>query len=357
MLTNLDGAAADVLEAHQAKYEATDGFRAVVFDGRDVTVVVDDRFLAAWRERLAGSDVRAAPSCVGQDVIDAASQALRTFNYGPGDFASAGYDALSDAVIVHATFDTQDVVRALEAAASVRRPSDYVADARRDETLRLRKNERGDATRSSRTSDSSPFRGGARIHIGNAGCTTGFYIDSNTNGTVMVTAGHCSNGNNGRTVWNGNDSEQVGTTEGVRFPNPDLVLIDGAAYNARSYAWNDQTTTKAVTGSANPTTGVVYCQFGATTLRVCYAYDSLSEQFCDESGCTNSLAFTEAPQGPNCSMGSGGDSGGGVHREVSGGVSARGIVIARGGDAQHCYAWDHKRQTVLNTYDATVVTQ
>ena len=45
----------------------------------------------------------------------------------------------------------------------------------------------------------------------------------------MVTAGHCSNGNNGRTVWNGNDSEQVGTTEGVRFPNPDLVLIDGAA--------------------------------------------------------------------------------------------------------------------------------
>jgi hypothetical protein len=49
--------------------------------------------------------------------------------------------------------------------------------------------------------------------------------------------------------------------------------------------------------------------------------------------------------------------GGGVHREVSGGISARGIVIARGGDAQHCYACDHKRQTVLNTYDATVVTQ
>lgn len=102
-------------------------------------------------------------------------------------------------------------------------------------------------------------------------------------------------------------------------------------------------------------TGVVYCQYGATSLLRCYAYTALDIQLCD-GGCTNHLAYTSGPSGPSGSLGSGGDSGGGVYRELtSTTVSARGIVIARTCNVTTCEAWDYKRQTVMTTYDATVV--
>lgn len=150
VLTNLDGAIADELETLQAEHESTDGFRAVVYDGRDFTIVVAEQSLASWRKRVAASDARIAPSCVDDDLLEAASRALRALEYGPGDFASAGYDALVDAVVVKTTFETQDVIHAFEAAMPDGRPAAIVAEAREDGGLRIVKDDRGDASRRSR---------------------------------------------------------------------------------------------------------------------------------------------------------------------------------------------------------------
>lgn len=174
----------------------------------------------------------------------------------------------------------------------------------------------------------------------------------------MVTAGHCSEGLNGRAVWNGNQTAQVGTTEAAHFPDPDLALIDGSAYAARSYSWNDQTTNKAISASAEPTTGVVYCQMGATNLRICAAYSALDVTLEDAGGITRHLAQANGPSGPGMSLGSVGDSGGGVYRELTGGtLSARAVVVAGFCTVTTCYRWDHKRSTILSTFTATVVTQ
>jgi hypothetical protein len=236
-----------------------------------------------------------------------------------------------------------------------------LADGNARGTVRLAQSERGER-RVSRTNDTSPFYGGGRTRTLFPTyvllCTTGFYINSTTYGTVMVTAGHCSEGNNGKKVNNGNDTASLGSTEGVHLPDPDLGLIDGSDYAAATFGAGDQTTWKSVTESANPAIGVTYCQYGATSLRRCYQYASLTEHFCDTAGCTYSLAYAYGPSGPGGSLGSGGDSGGGVFRELtSTTVGARGIVIARGCDATQCEAWDHKRQTILSTFSATVVTR
>jgi hypothetical protein len=214
-------------------------------------------------------------------------------------------------------------------------------------------------SRAGRTNNTSPFYGGGKINVsvpqGLNLCTTGFYISSSSNGTVMVIAGHCSEGLNSRAVWNGNNSAQIGNTEGVRFPDPDLGLIDGSSFDDRSFAWNDQTTHKDISGALEPTTGVAYCQFGAVSLRRCYSYIALDVAYEDVYGVTNHLALAAQPSGPGQSLGTGGDSGGGVFREVTTTISVRALVVARGCDATTCFALDHKLNTILATYQAYTV--
>ncbi len=359
VLTNLTGEAADALELLQGKYGESAGFRAVVHDGTTPVVVVDPASLASWKDRLAATDTRLAPSCVDDGILTAAHEALESLDVGSGEFAAVGYDGLVDAVVITSTFTVDEVVAGV--AAGLPDPG-RVDAAVGSQILRIEVAEPGASPLLGRANDTSPFWGGGKTRTLFTGyynqCTTGFYLNSTTNGTVMLTAGHCSEGQNGRAVWNGNQSAKVGTTEAAHFPDPDLALIDGSAYAARSYSWNDQTSNKAISSSAEPTTGVVYCQMGATSLRVCAAYNALDVTLEHEGGITRHLARASGPAGPGGSLGSPGDSGGGVYRELSGGtLSARGMVQAGWCTAVTCYRFDHKLSTILSTFSATVVTQ
>lgn len=359
VFTDLSGAPADSIERLQAKYENVPGFRSVVYDGQAAVVVVEARALEEWAD-LIDKTVRVAPSCVSEDLIEAAAAVVRDLDLGEDESAVSGYDALVDAAFVLSARPDSEIEAALDRSFASSGGSDQILKSRASGLLRLRQIQLG-PVRSTRNADTSPHWGGARTRTSLGGgliglCTTGFYINSATNGTAMVTAGHCANdGQNGLTVRNGDASVVMGTTEGGRFPDPDLGLIDGGAYSGRTYSSTNQTSNKAIASGGGPATGTVYCQYGATSLRRCYSYSSLSVQLCD-GGCTNGLAFAQGPSGPGGSMGSGGDSGGGVFRELtSTTVGARGIVIARTCDASDCYAWDHRYQTVLSTYDATLV--
>jgi hypothetical protein len=229
-------------------------------------------------------------------------------------YAFAGYDGLRDRVFVESTEPVDEVQQGVAEALDRRGADQGVADiALADGSLRIRLREAGHVRQANRGSDTAPFFGGGRIRVavpgGRANCSTGFYLNSATNGTVMVTAGLCSDAN-GADVDNGNLSADLGAIEGRRFPDPDLSLIDGSQYAATSFAWNDQTTAKAVTGSAEPALGVTYCQFGYVALRKCSTYIDLDTEL-NDGGITRHLALTSSPGGPGQSLGSPGDSGGG----------------------------------------------
>jgi streptogrisin B len=283
--------------------------------------------------------------------VRGAKDAITSQKLGTDEWASSGYDALTDSVVVQTT-NQLDTARALDVTLAEAAGTATFASARDSGTLRIHEMPRG-SVRKGRLNDLSPFRGGAKIETDLGFCSTGVYINSATQGTVMVTAGHCTLGN-GNTIFNGNFTSQLGTTEGDQYPDPDLIVIDGKNYNPRSFAANDNTTWKEVTGSADPTTGVTYCQVGYVSKRKCYSYSALDETICDE-GCTNHLARAAAGiQGGLLNQS--GDSGGGVFAEKSDGtLSFRGIVIAGGCNPSSCFAWDHKRQTVRSVYDANIV--
>lgn len=338
--------AADALESAQAKYEDVDGFRSVVFDGGRVNVVVASEAVGSWRDRIVEDDVLLALSCVSTALLDDTKGAVNGLAVDPKEFWSVAYDALTDSMTVISTGPLPDLANSIESRGAADAQAALAA-----ETLRLIPASAGDFADASRGADGEPFWGGARILSDVGGCTTGFYLNSASFGTTMLTAGHCFNGN-GDVTWNGNSSFAVGTSEGRSYPDPDLALLDGETYAPRSYSAKNQTSSKAISASGNPPTGVVYCQMGATSLLICSAYSSLDA---DALG-AHQLAYTSGPSGPSGSLGSGGDSGGGVYRELTDGtLSARGMVKATGCNVTTCARWDHKRQTILTFYDATVV--
>ena len=344
-MTNIIGPIADQLEMLQAKYEEVDGFRAVVYDGARVSVVVAPEVTQTWRDQVDG-DILVAPSCVSTTLHDATRQAVNSLDVKPQGFWSVAYDALTDSMTVISTEPMPGLIAAIAARGASETNAAVAAG-----TLRLIPASAGDFVNAARGSDSEPFWGGARISTDVGLCSTGFYLNSATFGTTMLTAGHCFNVN-GDITWNGDSSLKVGTSEARSYPDPDLALLDGETYFPRSYSANNQTASKPISASANPTTGVVYCQMGATSLRICSAYSSLEA---DAVG-AHHLAYTQGPAGPSGSLGSGGDSGAGVYRELTDStLSARGIVKAAGCNVTLCSRWDHKRQTILAFYDATLV--
>lgn len=352
VFTNLTGKAADLVEVTSASYPETKGIRGVVFDGIDAVVIGAPESVPALEATVAMASVRVATSCVASDLLDAARAAVEGLNVGEDGFASVGYDALQDSVHVLTTLPTAEVIDAMEGI----HPNSAKQALERG-TLRIEAAKSGDVSLASRNADTSPFWGGARILTNVGSCSTGFYVNSTTNGTAMVTAGHCFNGLNGKNVTNGNGSASLGTSEHASLNDPDLALIDGAAYANRSYSAPDQISFEPITASGEPATGVVYCQMGASSLIRCSTYSSLDETINVPTGVTHHLAYTSGPSGPNGSLGTGGDSGGGVFRDFSTSLSARGIVIAAGCNVTTCARWDHKLSSVKSFFSATVVTQ
>jgi hypothetical protein len=344
--TDLTGDRADQAEALQAKYENDSGFLGVVVSREEFRVVVDAGTSTNLRDRLRAAGIAAALSCVDSELVDRAKSAFEKTAFSQGEFSSVAYNVLTDSVDIITTLQPDEVnallgLDATSGTGGVVR----ITHAREDSLRRL----------AGRLSDSEPFWGGAKVQTASAACSTGFYINSTTRGTVMLTAGHCFS--NGQTIKNGDNSLTVGVLEGRSLPDPDLAVIDGETYAARSYSANNVGSSKIIHSSANPATAVTYCSMGYVLQRVCSQYSSLTAQFCDAFGCTNSLAFTSRPCSTGA-LGKAGDSGGGVFREITDGtLGARGTVVAGGevGPAPNCVRYDHKRQTILNFYNATVV--
>lgn len=352
VLTDVSGHRADILEALQSEFEDAPGFRGVLAtaDG-SYSIVVEPGTGEDWGIRASTAGANVIESCVDTSIVDEARKLITSLDYGSKDYSAAGYDVLLDAVSVRSSLALDAIKNAMSSA-----KGGNVETAIADRTLRIDTGQPGEIGRLGRLNDGSPFWGGAKVIIAGGGCSTGIYINSSTNGTAMVTAGHC--GLNGNEAWNGNDTLLVGTMEGRKFPNPDLALIDGKSYSGKTYCGNDTTTNCSVTGWANPTTGVTYCNMGYAIRRACSAYSILNDDFCDSSGCTTNLAYTSRP----CSVGAlgfPGDSGGGVFRENSTGiVSARGTVVGGGtiNGGATCVRDDTKIGTIWSTYDATLIT-
>lgn len=345
LATDMTGPTADKVEELQGRYEDEPGFRGVVSSGDEFWVVVDEVSAESLMKQLSSDGIQVALSCVDSGLIKSAKSAVSDAAMAPGDYSSVGYNVLTDSVDVITTLDPIWVTNRIGDAAS-----------KAGSTLRIQTSDKGGVNRSAgRLADTEPFFGGGRIHISGNGCSTGFYINSTTRGTVMLTAGHCT-ASDGVTVWNGSDTLTLGTIEGRSFPDPDLATMDGKSYAARSFSANNDTSSKAISNAVNPGTGATYCQMGSYIQRVCSSYSSLDTQFCDP-GCTNHLAFTSrlCSSGP---LALSGDSGGGVMREASNGtLGARGIVIAAGpiGTGNVCVRYDHILPTILAYYHATVV--
>lgn len=345
---NLTGEAADRLENLQSRYEEAPGFLGVVSAGGEAWVVVDptvDR--AFWEQGVASAGAaHLAVGCVHAEAVEEVKALVAAAAHGRDDFSSVSYNVFTDSV---------DVITSLDAA-SLADELGAKGDFELTSMVRVVESEAGSVSRmAGRLADTAPFFGGARISLPLGGCSTGFYLNSATRGTVMLTAGHCAS--NGTTVRNWNDTLTVGVIEGRSLPNPDLAVIDGQSYAARSFSANDNTSSKAISNAVNPTTGATYCQLGGFSYRICSTYSSLNAQFCDASGCTNDLAFTSR----DCTLGTlvrPGDSGGGVFREADDGtLGARGIVVAGGriGTGAQCARYDHRLPTILDWYDAAVV--
>jgi len=98
--TNLSGGPADALERLGSTYQNDAGFRAVVFDGARVIVVVEPDALPDWQARLAPGGVAVARSCVAPGLIDVVDRAMARMVGPSGLIVSWGYDALKDAVMV-----------------------------------------------------------------------------------------------------------------------------------------------------------------------------------------------------------------------------------------------------------------
>jgi hypothetical protein len=73
--TDLVGEPADQIERLHAEHSASEGFRAVIYDGYEAIVIVDPRTVGDWKKRV--SEVHVAPSCVQEALISAAKEAVR----------------------------------------------------------------------------------------------------------------------------------------------------------------------------------------------------------------------------------------------------------------------------------------
>lgn len=343
--TDMTGALANRAEDLQAKYGELPGLVAILFGSDGFSFVVQGD-VDSWAAIAKEAGIRVYQSCVPEDLAAAVHESVADQNYAKGEFAIAGYNAFTDSLDVATTNDGARL-RDRVASAVERLPAGV---------LRISNAESGQDVRfAGRLADSPPFFGGGRIisQFGD-GCSTGFYISSATYGTTMVTAGHCAG--NGVQFANGNLTLIVGTMEGSSLPNPDLGLLDGASYSARSFSAGNTTSSKPITEDAEPITGTTYCQFGSVSYRKCASYSSLNYQICDASGCTSGLAFTAR----ECSspLAAGGDSGGGVFREYADAtIGPRAIVVGGGqlGTGNTCFRVDHRRNTITSFYSAVVL--
>lgn len=189
-----------------------------------------------------------------------------------------------------------------------------------------------DAGRDSRTSDSAPHWGGARITSGGAACSSGFTVRDSTGTRFAVTAAHCGQLNS---AWYSGAYYFGTVTRRGPFPAWDMALLSGSSYGTYIYMGGSAGNGWPTGPADNPVVGFSYCTSGATTYENCgKVVTSLSASFCDSAGCTHGLASYTGG-----SSTAGGDSGGPLVLKGSSVVYPRGIHIARSGSTMYAEKW------------------
>ncbi|MGH1564645.1 hypothetical protein [Mumia sp. DW29H23] len=190
----------------------------------------------------------------------------------------------------------------------------------------------GDAGRSSRTADTAPHWGGARISSGSSNCSSGFTVKSKTSSTrYSVTAGHC--GGNGTSWYSG--AYYFGQTSGrSNYPEYDQARLAGSTYSGSIYTDGlDNFDVRTVTGANDGAVGDNVCASGAVTKSVCgIEITSLSATFCDDPdvASTCSTYLMRGRRSDDRVIARNGDSGGPVYQRnlTEARASIRAMVIA-----------------------------
>ncbi len=191
--------------------------------------------------------------------------------------------------------------------------------------------------------DTAPYSGGAFLN-GEKTCTSGFALDFNAGGRVMITAGHC---NVDGTVTN------MGTArrEPAAYPYWDFEFINGRTY--RGFIYDQSTTTRPVTNAWNPSVGSSYCTTGRYTgFRCGWTVRKLDQTICyiDISICAHNLAEFYNSAGDHVGPG---DSGGPLWYNYSSPVGAgiRGITSGWSWDLVQGYSsYATQYQTIADYY-------
>ncbi|MFC7484168.1 S1 family peptidase [Luedemannella flava] len=188
----------------------------------------------------------------------------------------------------------------------------------------------GPVARTSRTTDGEPHYGAAAIGAkSDRFCTSGFTV---LRGGVygQVTADHCFA--NGASVYSG--TEYVGKAAGSSgYPTYDMMRIESATEKFDSRIYTDpRSTSRYITGAANPAVNSYICASGYVTRAVCgIRVTSTTATLCDTDGCTPGVIRAEKPGSTIVSKG---DSGGPLYVESgTTAASIRGMIIGMQGSS------------------------
>ncbi|MBW9214791.1 S1 family peptidase [Mumia sp. zg.B53] len=190
----------------------------------------------------------------------------------------------------------------------------------------------GSAARASRTSDTSPHWGGARITSPSKVCSSGFTVRSKSSSTrYSVTAGHC--GANGTSWYSG--SYYFGQIAGrSNYPAYDQARLAGSTYTNSIYTDGlDNFNVRTVTGANDGAVGDNVCASGAVTKSVCgIEIKSLSASYCDDPAkpATCSTYLMRGRRSDDRVIARLGDSGGPVYQRntTQSRASIRAMVVA-----------------------------
>ncbi len=200
----------------------------------------------------------------------------------------------------------------------------------------------------SRTADTAPHYGGARVTDGTWNCSAGFAVRNGAGVRGMTTAAHCFTAGT-PTITSGGNLYANGVWEPANFPTLDMAFMHGSTYT--NVLWTDPCcpSTRNVKGAGDITTGTV-CTSGATTTARCgETIINTNATLCDVSGCTPNLNVAEKDE----VICQGGDSGGPVYtRPTTSSATIRGLIVGCEGFGRVMY---HKVATVLNGLGVTVV--
>lgn len=177
-----------------------------------------------------------------------------------------------------------------------------------------------------RHNDAAPYSGGSRIYFGINGCSTGFAALAQGQGRLL-SASHCDPSST-LSVFDGGWHLVAPGTSTFNAPSIDSMSIDptpSPATQGRIYvgAWNS-TSTAGVKSWASNWNGQTVCSGGATTGSTCGV---ITADAVGVPGLSGSF-YVRATSATGGAYAGDGDSGGPIYVPVSGGVQARGTLIA-----------------------------